>query len=106
MSNYWDGNGTYQTVYEQLKALVPVSGSVNRPYSNKALERMRIAANCYYDLYNNGLCNRARQFAKIFKMSSVPYRSDYWNHTTYSEVLDAKMDAIILAAAEEQNIST
>jgi hypothetical protein len=31
MSNYWNGNGKYQSLAEQLQKLVPAAGKVNNP---------------------------------------------------------------------------
>lgn len=104
MSAYWDGDGTYQWAYEQLNKLIPAEGSVHNVAANPALERLREAANCYYDLYNNGLCNRARQFYAIFgfsgkKITNFPVGGSYWE-----QMLDRRMDLLIIAACMEQGI--
>lgn len=106
---YWDRNGHYQAVGDILMKLIPSEGSVAEPKKNKALEKFRIASNCYYDLYNNGLCNRASEFYSIFKVSSRTYRRTYGYGRSFSGALYEKteiaMDRIIEAAAVEQGIA-
>ena len=115
-NTYWAHNGRYQKFVPQLEALVPYEGSVEKPHKNKMLEKFRKASNCYYDLYNNGLCNRAREFARIFgiRSSDYKYQKRTWNgriwvkHSVFSDTiyrdLEPRMDQIVLAAAEEQKI--
>ena len=67
MAKYWNEEGFHQTIAEALQGLIPVIGEVPEgKTTNKALERFRRAQNCYYDLYNNGLINRAREFSTLF----------------------------------------
>lgn len=109
---YWGHNGKYQVYVNQLNDLIPVEGSVDRPYKNKALERFRKASNCYYDLYNNGLYNRAREFAGIFGIRSSDHRYNIRSRHYYGPMFDANfykkveavMDQIVLAAAVEQKM--
>jgi hypothetical protein len=68
-NTYWSRKGKYPEQNAALEKLIPDSGAVPNPRKNKALERFRVASNCYYDLYNNGLCNRAASFAKTFGFS-------------------------------------
>lgn len=51
---YWSGKGRYQAEHDQLSSLIPDEG----PASTTRLNLLRVMANYYYDLYNNGLCNR------------------------------------------------
>ena len=104
-TTYWDNAGKYPSTIAQLQALVPTEGAVGGGVKNKALEKFRKAVNCYYDLYNNGLCNRAREFAATFGIAS----SRYGNYgSRYGQILyeltEDKMNAIIEAAAEEQGV--
>lgn len=106
-NSYWNNNSKYQALADALHTKIPGSGSVENPKKNPALEKFRKAVNCYYDLYNNGLCNRAREFAKVFGIASTQYRFRLRNYgTDYSpvmfELLEDKMDEIVLAAAAEQ----
>ena len=55
--SYWNNKGKYQTLSDKLSGLIPDSGSVKNTSKNRKLEKYRKACNCYYDLYNNGLCN-------------------------------------------------
>ena len=77
---------------------------------NKQLEKFRKASNCYYDLYNNGLCNMAREFSTVFRIPGVPreIKQNYGRYDMISkstaDAIEAKLDEIILAAAKEQGI--
>lgn len=66
MKTFWNNNSPKQHMAEMLHTLVPLMGPVPDARNNKALERYRRAGACYYDLYNNGLCNRAREFSRVF----------------------------------------
>lgn len=103
-NTYWNHNGKYQAAGDLLQALIPVEGEVQNHKKNPALEKYRNASNCYYDLYNNGLCNRASQFAGLFKLPSSRYKHGWdgkFREALY-ERTEEKMDLIILAAAIEQ----
>jgi hypothetical protein len=105
-TTYWNGNGKYQQFVDHLNIMIPVSGSVILPTKNKKLERYRKANNCYYDLYVNGLCNRARSFARLFGFGSFHYKrknSSKFEQQLY-ELTEEKMDEIVLAAAKEQGL--
>ena len=107
MDTYWNSKGKFQSAADTLQKLIPDMGPVPKATTrNKKLEKFRKAANCYYDLYNNGLCNRRRSFVKIF--TSVPA----WSLPRYGETgsarvyeaVEREMDEIIRQAAEEQEI--
>jgi len=111
MPTYWNSKGKYQSLSEKLSALIPSSGEVGA----KALEQFRIASNCYYDFYNNGLGNRAAEFRKVFGFGGTRFcrnSSGYFPNggkssaqiEQFEQRLDAKMDSIILAAAAEQGL--
>ena len=99
-------SGKYNSAAEKLLALIPDEGAVKNPRKNVKLEKFRKAVNCYYDLYNNGLCNRARQFSALFNITPSIYRLE--KRYRYSPLLyilvETKMDDIIEAAAIEQGI--
>ena len=105
---YWDGNGLHQTLHHQLVALIPKSGPVQKPRKNKALERFRKATNCYYDLYNNDLINRAKEFREVFHIKSSRYRFNAGYGTAFSEDMydkvEKSMNALVMNAAIEQDI--
>jgi hypothetical protein len=104
-NRYWDQSGKYQAAVDLLRARIPLMGSVESPKKNPKLERFRKAVNCYYDLYNNGLGNRAREFAKVFFASS---RYKTYEHGRYLDSMYTRvelcMDQIVEAAAHEQGI--
>lgn len=109
-NTYWNHKGQYESLAAQLQKLVPLEGSVVEPQRNKALEKFRKASNCYYDLYNNGLCNRAKEFYGVFKIASSHYKEPWRGYGRYSALLyektEAAMDRIVLAAAHEQKIKS
>jgi hypothetical protein len=109
MSTYWESKGLYQAEADALEALIPAVGEVpDNKVTNKYLEKFRKAACCYYDLYNNGLCNRAREFSTVFRIPGVPreikqnYGYNFLVSSATEAAIDAKMDQIILLAYEEQ----
>jgi len=106
---YWNGTGRYQQQADILEALIPASGPVyDAEGANKHLEAFRCAVNCYYDLYNNGLYNRAREFSKVFKIVGVAkeIKARRWMDTMLSsdtrERIEDKMSQFVLAAMQEQ----
>jgi hypothetical protein len=93
---YWNGTGRYQEQADLLETLIPSSGPVyDAEGANKHLDAFRRAVNCYYDLYNNGLFNRSREFQGLFKIKGTLN-----NDTT--ERIEDKMSQFILAAMQEQ----
>ena len=107
-NTYWNSNGKYNDLAAKLQELIPMEGAVERPRKNKKLEKFRKAVNCYYDLYNNGLCNRASSFAKVFGIAARDYR--YVRSWRYMDALyvetEKAMDTIVLEAAIEQGFAT
>ncbi len=102
---YWNHNGKHQQYVNELNSKIPLEGSVPNKLKNKALERFRVASNCYYDLYNNGLCNRAIQFSKIFKIRAAGYRNRQYRYSpTLYAMTEIEMDEIVIAAAIEQGL--
>jgi hypothetical protein len=101
MNTYWENKGDYQALADKLDKLIPDQGSVSDPVKNKALERYRIACNAYYDLYNNGLCNRAKEFRKVFGFAGTFIAKNGFKDC---KQLEDKMNDIILKAAKEQGI--
>lgn len=103
-NTYWASKGTLQKVGDKLQEMLPNYGEVPSKHRNPKLERLRKAINYYYDLYNNGLCNRSRGFSKFFGLPAL-YNYQYINgkfDTCLFWDLEEKMDEIILAAAKEQ----
>jgi len=104
--SYWNHRGTYQAATAELEKLIPIQGPVENPRTaNRALEKFRRASNCYYDLYNNGLCNRADEFRQVFGIASSHYRwGDYRFFEELYAATERKLDRIVEAAAREQGI--
>jgi hypothetical protein len=102
---YWNNSGKYMPTADALHTLVPAEGSVKEPRKNPKLERFRKAVNCYYDLYNNGLCNRVAEFRQVFGIQSSRYKISYGDYgaTLYMRVEEC-MNQIIIEAAAEQGI--
>jgi hypothetical protein len=102
---YWERRGRHQWMVDALNALVPPSGSVTNKSRNRALETFRIASNAYYDLYNNGLGNRARSFSRVFGLRVNDYMHGFADPSNWLfQVTEPRMDDIIYAAAKEQGI--
>jgi hypothetical protein len=105
---YWTGQGRYQLKADALEKLLPIFGEVeDGKGANKHLETFRRAVNCYYDVYNNGLCNRAREFSTLFKIAGVAKeinsrRANGMLSMDTQERIEDKMSLFILAAFHEQ----
>lgn len=108
--SYWNDWGRYKDYADKLNRLVPSSGPC--PADAPKLDRYRIACNCYYDLFNNGLCNRAAEFRSVFKFSprkQYPARDNYGRSIDFTNEamnarLNAALDLFIVEAAIEQGI--
>jgi len=105
---YWASKGKHQLFADFLENFVPASGEVQDKRKNKALEKFRKASNCYYDLYNNGLRNFSRQATSVFGIRTSRFKNhDYPRagksafYEKYYELVEKKMDEIILAAIDE-----
>ena len=103
---YWNHKGLLQPLYEQLNAMIPLSGKCAKPGSvNRNLDRLRRAANCMYDLYNNGLCNRQAEFNRIFDVRSSRYGSYRYGFDSHLYVrAERMMNEFIALAAKEQGL--
>jgi hypothetical protein len=117
---YWSHKGKYPEIKDAIDKLIPDEGEIPNADRNPALETFRVASNCCYDLYNNGLCNRAEEFQEVFGFEG-PYREydpeeddddrrsynendeAWWTQENINRVEDA-INRIILAAAKEQGI--
>ena len=105
-------NENLKTVVDALNELVPFQGSVKNINKNRCLERFRTAQNVVHDIFNNGLMNRGKQL-KVLKLKIWELPLDYWrggqliqpaNWTRIKEIVEPKMEKIILDAAKEQGI--
>ena len=100
--SYWNNNGKYQHLAGELHKLVPAAGQVRNPEQNPALERFRLHANAYYDIFNNGGWNYAKDIYRWFPRVMSLVKHDRWN-AIYA-ITEPRMDKIILAAAREQGL--
>lgn len=100
--SYWNDNGKYQNLAVQLQKLVPAAGKVQNPEQNPALERFRLHANAYYDIFNNGGCNYAKEIYRWFPGAMSLAKVDRYDEV-YA-ITEPRMDAVILAAAREQGL--
>jgi hypothetical protein len=98
---YWSHKGKYPAAKTALYKLIPNFGEVTAAGINPALEKFRVASNCYYDLYNNGLCNLADEFLEVFGF--VPGSHDELTKETVNQA-ERVMDRLIVKAAKEQGI--
>ena len=100
--SYWNNNGKYQNLAGQLQKLVPATGKVQNPEQNPALERFRLHANAYYDIFNNGGCNYAKEIYRWFPGAMSLVKADR-DDEIYA-ITEPRMDKVILAAAREQGL--
>ena len=98
-STYWNHKGKYEAIAAEVQKLIPASGECATP----ALERCRQAINCYYDLYNNGLCNRAAEFRKVFGFSGVKFAKGFLDAEIEARI-ESRMSAFIIDAAMEAGL--
>ena len=105
--NSWGINEGFKDLQEKLDTLIPMMGKVEFSRSkNKKLEKFRVAQNLIYDLFNNGLINRASHFRQFFGFSA-PIRSCGYTQLqfkNYSEQLEPILTDIMQEAAIEQGI--
>ena len=111
-NTYWNRKGNYENLVAELQKLVPDMGEIAGS-KNRKLEKFRKASNAYYDIFNNGGCNRGASIRTIFgfgmtTMSEVvwgeygKYRKYNWN--AIHAIVEPIMDKIILDAAREQDV--
>ena len=105
-------NDNLETVVDALNDMLPAMGSVKNINKNRCLERFRTAQNVVHDIFNNGLMNRGKQL-KVLKLKIWELPLDYYrggeliqpaNWTRIQEIIEPKMEKIILDAAKEQGI--
>ncbi len=106
-AKYWNHRGRHQALYAKLAALIPPSGEcADADSKNRNLDTLRRAASCYYDLFNNGLCNRAEEAVEIFGFNPPLNEDNDRINFEAPEIAkyDRAIDRIILKAAKEQGI--
>jgi len=115
-NTYWNNLGTHQALVEKLNLLIPAQGEI-KGSKNRNLDRFRKASNAYYDIFNNGGMNRGRAISSFFSSDVIFHlrqthrtrgyfnadmERNMWNRI--HNIVEPKMDAIVLAAAREQNL--
>lgn len=109
-NSYWDGTGKFQMLYDHLNSLIPAEGACEKPRgANRKLDKLRRAANAYYDIFNNGGMNRGAEIRHHFGVAMSHYRIGRGREqrTQWARIaakVDPIMDDIIVAAAVEQKI--
>ena len=105
-------NNNLESVVNKLNDMLPAWGSVTNINKKRCLEMFRTAQNVVQDIFNNGLGNRGKQL-KVLKLKIWELPLDYWrggeliqpaNWTRIQEIVEPKMEKIILDAAKEQGI--
>ena len=101
-----------EQVYNVLDEMIPLEGSVRNVNKNRALERFRKATNVVYDIFNNGLCNKAKSLRvlglKRYDLPLEEYRGGEllmranWERIT--EIVTPIYEKILLEAVKEQGI--
>lgn len=107
-NTYWNHRGRYEKTVAKLQRRIPTSGEVKNADKNPALEMLRGATNCYYDLYNNGLCNRADEFHTLFNVwppRDTEYRGYYELTPEVVKDTERVMNRFIVRAAKEQGFT-
>lgn len=95
IKSYWFNTRKFSQLADKLNKRLPGYGRVLNLEKNYKLETFREAQNCYYDLYNNGLCNLENEFREVFGLDGM---------TAEATTIERKMDQIVRAAAKEQKI--
>lgn len=106
MGCYWDQTGTYQSVVEELVSLTDDPMRTHRSFNK--LRR----ANCvYYDLYNNGLCNRFSEVRTVLGVTPLHFGVTYSRLLVHPrefgefyQAVERSMDQIVLAAADQAQL--
>ena len=108
--SYWCSNGRFQTTGDALRDMIPNSGTCAK--EQPKLDALRKACNCYHDLFNNGLGNRAREFRSVFGFSPRKLYSGHnaglheidFDDNEMNLRLNLAMDRFILDAALENGV--
>ena len=101
-----------EQVYNVLDEMIPLEGSVRNVNKNRALERFRKATNVVYDIFNNGLCNKAKSLRvlglKKYDLPLEEYRGGELlmraNWERIAEIVTPIYEKILLEAVKEQGI--
>lgn len=98
--DFWNNNHPLTPLYEELAKKMPHMGSPK----GKAMAALCKASNHYYDVFNNGLCNRAKTFRGAFPDVSVKEARTIKVGDSAHRLMDNRLCVLILAAAYEQKL--
>ena len=100
-----------KSVYEELDGLIPFDGPVCNVNKNKKLEKLRKASNVVHDIFNNGLMNKGKSLKVLglmkYDLPLPQYAGGHYydgNWDRIKEIVEPKMEKVILDAAKEQGI--
>ena len=100
MNSYWDNNGTYQSDFDRLCELMPLSGNCD----TKAGEMIRAANRLAYDFYNNGMGNNTSG-AINYLSDFLPYRLvQIIKPMTNGRIYNGKYDGDVFHRAIEEMV--
>jgi hypothetical protein len=99
--------GDLEIITDKLMELIPAQGACeNARGKNKHLDKFRRATNVVYDIFNNGLCNRANQLRVLdnnLRVHDLPVHSRQANKWDIIEDrIGGHFRKIIIEAAKEQ----
>lgn len=111
----WGCTPLTQHLADQLNALdiFPDQGEVVDKKNNRALEKFRKAQNVAYDIFNNGLGNKARQCKGALGFCKRDLPLDMWINgrciqrarwDRIEEMVEEAFTPIVMAAAKEQGL--
>jgi len=112
----WGCTTDTKQIAEDLTALDiwPATGEVEDKKNNPAMEKFRKAQNVVYDIFNNGLCNRARQCRHALdgltkaELAFAVYSNGRFcypaNWDQIEQKVEEKFTPIVMAAAREQGL--
>ena len=123
-NTYWNHKGRHERHTAALYNLVEekLTRNKEKPHlskvmggENRCLEKSRKASLCYYDLYNNGGCNRGDEIRALFGIKLSQHNISYWSahskrmcnrldFAAIEKIVEPQIDKIILMAAVEQDL--
>jgi hypothetical protein len=107
-SRYLYKTGKFQSEYDHLRKLIPKTGKIPGSEKRPHLERLRKAANIYYDLHNYNLVNYHNMCYGVLKLSYKAYLNPPVNDNDFCrfseeflDLVEQKLDIIIQNAFME-----
>jgi len=111
----WGCTPLTQHLANEINALeiFPAQGEVEDKKNNPALEKFRKAQNVVYDIFNNGLGNRAHQCVGALGIRKRDMPFEIWSGNEcvmptrwerIEEIVEEAFTPIVMAAAKEQGV--